>query len=143
MSQPHFWKNVKMTLTFPKWGLWNPLGLPKLQNSIARVKKPRLEAFFTSLEIYRSVDVENDLAWTIWTLATQVMAKRRAESQIGSLTLDHYKSGIDPTPVWADGMWHTIGKLSRRTTSLLHTSSQSEVWAKSYELAKSRESKPR
>jgi hypothetical protein len=62
MSQPHFWKNVKMTFTFPKWGLGNPLGIPKLQNVIARVKKPCLEAFFTSLEIYRSVDVENDLA---------------------------------------------------------------------------------
>jgi hypothetical protein len=51
-----------MTLTFLKWGLWNPLGLSKLQNSIARVEKPRLEAFFTSLEIYQSIDVENDLA---------------------------------------------------------------------------------
>jgi len=44
--------------------------------------------------------------------------------------------------VCADGRRHTIGKLSRRATSLLQTSSQSEVWAGSYELSKSRESKP-
>jgi len=37
---------------------------------------------------------------------------------------------------------HTIGKLLRRATTLLQSSSQSEVWAKSYGRAKSRESKP-
>jgi hypothetical protein len=35
LSQPHFWKSVRMTLTFPKWGLGSPLGLPKLQSSIS------------------------------------------------------------------------------------------------------------
>jgi hypothetical protein len=50
-----------MTLTLPKWGLGNPLGLPKLQSPIAKVKTPRLEAFFISLESYQSVDVENGL----------------------------------------------------------------------------------
>jgi hypothetical protein len=62
LSQPHFWKNVRMTLTLPKWGLGSPLGLLKLQSSIAGVKTPCLEAFFKSLESYRSVDVENGLA---------------------------------------------------------------------------------
>jgi len=38
MSQPHFWKSVRMTLTLPKWGLGSPLGLLKLQSSIAGVK---------------------------------------------------------------------------------------------------------
>ncbi len=51
-----------MTLTLPKWGLGSPLGLPKLQNSIAGVKTLLLVAFFISLESYRSVDVENGLA---------------------------------------------------------------------------------
>jgi len=36
----------------------------------------------------------------------------------------------------------TVGKLLRRATNFLETSSQSEVWAGSYELPKSRESKP-
>jgi len=43
----------------------------------------------TSLESYRSVDVENGFAWAIWTSLAQVMAKRKAESQIGNLTRDH------------------------------------------------------
>jgi hypothetical protein len=51
-----------MTLTLSKWGLGSPLGFPKLQSSIARVKTPLLEAFFISLKIYQSVDVENGLA---------------------------------------------------------------------------------
>jgi hypothetical protein len=83
LSQPHFWKSVRMTFTFSKWGLGSPPGLPKLQSSIARVKTPRLEAFFMSLESYWSVDVENGLAWAIWTYVAQVMAKRRGKSQTG------------------------------------------------------------
>jgi hypothetical protein len=89
VSQPHFWKNVRMTLPLPKWVLGSPSGLPKLQSSIAGVKTPCLEAFLISLESYRSVDVENGLAWAIWTSTTQVMAKRKVGSQIGSLIPGH------------------------------------------------------
>ncbi len=32
---------------------------------------------------------KNGLAWAIWTFVAQVMAKRKAESQISSLTFDH------------------------------------------------------
>jgi hypothetical protein len=56
MSQPHFEKNVKMKLTLPKWELGSLPGLPKLQSSIAGVKTPHIEAFFISLESYRSID---------------------------------------------------------------------------------------
>jgi hypothetical protein len=51
-----------MKLTLLKWGLGSPLGLPKFQSSIARVKTLHLEAFFISLENYQSADVENGLA---------------------------------------------------------------------------------
>ncbi len=88
MSQPHFWKNVKMTHTL-EMGLGSPPGLPKLHSSIAGVKTSRLEAFFMSLESYGSVNVENGLAWAIWTSAAQVMAKRKAGNQIGNLIFDH------------------------------------------------------
>jgi hypothetical protein len=37
----------------------------------------------------------NGLALLIWTSTTQVMAKRRAGSQTGSLTIDQKKLGID------------------------------------------------
>jgi hypothetical protein len=82
MPQPHFWKSVRMTFTLPKWGLGSPSGLPKLQSSIVGVKTLRLEVFFISLESCRSVDVENGLAWTIWTSIAQVMAKRRAKIKL-------------------------------------------------------------
>jgi hypothetical protein len=45
-------------------------------------------------------------------------------------------------PVCAGRLRHIVGKLSRRATSLPQTSSQSKVWARSYECPKSRESKP-
>jgi hypothetical protein len=78
-----------MKLTLLKLGLGSPMRLLKFQNSIAGVKTPCIGMFFISLESYQSVDVENGLIWAIWTSTTHVMAKRRAESQIGNLTPDH------------------------------------------------------
>jgi hypothetical protein len=78
-----------MKFTLSKWGLKSPPRLPKLQSSISGVKTPRIGVFFISLESYKSVDVENGLAWAIWTFAAQVMAKRTARSQTGSLIFDH------------------------------------------------------
>jgi hypothetical protein len=68
------------------------------------------------------------------------MTKRKVGSQIGSLTPDHQKLGIDPTPVCAGGMQHTVGNLSTRGTTLLQASSRSEVCRGSYAPSKSRES---
>jgi len=78
-----------MKLTLLKWGLGSPLGLPKLQSSIAKVKTPRIGVLFISLESYQSVDVENGFAWAIWTSTTHVMAKKKAGSQTDNLTPDH------------------------------------------------------
>jgi hypothetical protein len=130
-----------MRLALPKVGTWSPSGLPQFQSSIAEVKTPRLEVFIILLERPWSVDVENGLAWAIRTSSAQVMVERKVDNQTGNLTPDHKKSGIDPTPVCADWVRYTVGKLLRRTTSLLQTSFQSEVWAGSYELPKSWESK--
>jgi hypothetical protein len=89
LSQPHFEGSVRSPLTLPKWGLGSPLGLPKIQNSIAGVKTLCLEVFFIPLESSKSVHVENGLAWAIRTSVAQVMCERRAGSQTGSLTLDY------------------------------------------------------
>jgi hypothetical protein len=47
------------------------------------------------------------------------MAKRRAGSQIVSLTPDQKKSGIDQIYLFADGVQHIVGKLSTMATTLL------------------------
>ncbi len=83
------WESVRMKLTLLKWGLGSPPRLLKLQSSITGVKTPRIGMFFIWLESYQSVDVQNGLTWAIWTFVADVMAKRKAESQIGSLTPDH------------------------------------------------------
>jgi hypothetical protein len=116
-----------MRLTLLKWGLGSPLRLPKFQSLIAGVKTSHIGAFFISWESYQSVDVENEFASTIWTSATQVMAKRKVRSQIDSLTPNHKKSRIDLTPMRASEVRHTVGKLSTRATTLLQTLSQSKV----------------
>ncbi len=50
------------------------------------------------------------------------------------------KSGIDPIYLSADGVWHTIRKLSTRATTLLETASRFEVCLQSYGAPKSHES---
>jgi hypothetical protein len=72
-----------------KLGIWSPPGLPNVQSSTAGPKTPRIGVFSVSLERSGSVDIENALALGIWTSVAQVMGKRRAGSQIGSLTPDH------------------------------------------------------
>jgi hypothetical protein len=65
MSQPHFegvWGWHSHSRNGDLGVLWN-------QSSIARVKTPRLEVFFILLNFFWSVDVENGLAWAIWTSA--------------------------------------------------------------------------
>jgi len=108
-----------MKLTLPKLGLGSLSRFSKLQSSIAGVKTPCIKMFLISLKSYQSVDVENGFAWAIWISLAQVMAKRRDGSQTGSLTPDHKKLRIDPTLVRIGGVQYTVGKLSRRATSLL------------------------
>jgi hypothetical protein len=68
------------------------------------------------------------------------MAKRRAGSQIVSLTPDQKKSGIDPKYLVADDVSHIVGKLSTKVTTL-QTALRSEVCSQSYGASKSRESR--
>jgi hypothetical protein len=56
---------------------------------------------------------------TIWTSKTQIMAKRKVRSQIGSLTPNHQKSGIDPISLCAGGVQHVVEKLSTKAIALL------------------------
>jgi hypothetical protein len=76
----------------------------------------------------------------IWTSKTQVMAKRRAGSQIASLTPNHKKSGINPIYLAVWGVPHIVGKLSTRVTTLLQTAPQSEVCSQCYGAPKSQQS---
>ncbi len=93
-----------------------------------------------SLERSWSVDVQNGLALVIWTFATQVMGRRRADSQIGSLTPDNKKSGIDLFLTSDSRVRHSVEKISRRATTLVQTLSQLDSTVGSYELPKSRDS---
>jgi hypothetical protein len=89
MLQPHFEGSVRLPLTLSKMGLGSPSGFPKTQNAIARVRTPCIEVYFIPLKRSWNVDVQNGLAWAIWTSTAQVMVERKAGSQTGSLTPDH------------------------------------------------------
>jgi hypothetical protein len=71
------------------------------------------------------------------------MGKRRAGSQIGSLIPDHKKLGSDLISTCVGGVRHGVGKLSKRATRLVQSSSRSKMGARSCDGPKSRESKPR
>jgi hypothetical protein len=68
------------------------------------------------------------------------MAKRRAGSQTANLTPDHKKSKIDPLYLASGGSPHIVEKLSTRATTLLQTTSRSDVCSQSYGAPKSRKS---
>jgi hypothetical protein len=68
------------------------------------------------------------------------MAKRRAGSQIVSLTPDQKKLGIDPIYLAVEGMQHIVGKLLTRVTTFLQTTSWFKVCSQSYGDPKSQES---
>jgi hypothetical protein len=89
LSHPYFGQVWGWSPTLGKSGIWSPLGLPNVQSSTARGKTPRIGVFLVSLERSWNVDIENGLAFAIRTSAAQVMGKRRAGSQTGSLTPDH------------------------------------------------------
>jgi hypothetical protein len=67
------------------------------------------------------------------------MVKRKVGNQIGNLIHDHKNLKINPIPLRAGGVRHAVEKLSMKATTLLQTSSQSEVYTRSYSPAKSQE----
>jgi hypothetical protein len=73
-------------------------GLPNVQSSTAREKTTCIGVFLVSLERSSNVDIENALALAIRTFAAQVMGKRRAGSQTGSLDSRPLKVGNRPLP---------------------------------------------
>jgi len=89
VSQPYFEKVCEDETHTPETGTWESSETPKTSKFDCWGQNTSHRVFFISLENYRSVDVENGLAWAIWTSVTQVMAKTKAWSQTGSLTPDH------------------------------------------------------
>jgi hypothetical protein len=68
-----------MKLTLPKVGSWSPPGLPKTQSSITGVKTPCIGVLFISMKRSWSVDVQNGLAWAIWTFATPSYGQKKGK----------------------------------------------------------------
>jgi len=88
-----------MTLTLPKWGLGSPSRLQKLQSSITRVKTPRLEAFFISLESYQSVDVENGICMSHLDIFSTSYGKKKGHESNWQFDSQPLKVGNRPNLV--------------------------------------------
>ncbi len=101
------WAKCEDETHTPKSGTWSLPRLPKIQSLIAGVKTPFIGVFFISMERSWSVDVQNGLAWAIWTFATQVMGKRRAGSQNWQFDSRPLKVGNRPLPDVC--RWSAIG----------------------------------
>jgi hypothetical protein len=119
-----------MKLTLLKVETWSPLRLPKTQSLIAGIKTPRIEVFFISLKMSWSLNVQNGLAWAIWTFTAQVMVERRAESQ----TIRPLKVGNWPDPGvcrWSvTHRWKALKESYNFALDLIPIRGQSwELWA--------------
>jgi hypothetical protein len=71
------------------YGSWSSKWTFESSNRNSRGQTHQLEKFFITLKSYWNINVKNGLASFIWTSETQVMVKRKAGNQIGSLTFDH------------------------------------------------------
>jgi hypothetical protein len=103
----------------PEMGTWESFGTPESSEFDCKGQNTLHWGVLYIIGRLLKCRCRNGLAWPIWTSATQVMAKRKAGSQTGSLTSDHGKSGIDPIPLRAGGVQHVVGKLSTRATTLV------------------------
>jgi hypothetical protein len=61
-----------------KWETWNPLGLPKTQKTIWRVKSPRIGVFFISMERYWNLDAQMALHGPFGHLQPKLWAKEES-----------------------------------------------------------------
>jgi hypothetical protein len=93
MSQPHFGQVWGWSPTFGKVGDLESSETPERLELDSKAQNTShwgvLDVIGKVLRRSWDVDIENGLALVIWTSAAQVMGKRRAESQTGSLTPDH------------------------------------------------------
>ncbi len=130
-------------------GLGSPPGLPKIQSMITRVKTPCIETFFIPLKRSWSVDIQNGLAWAIWTYAAQVMCRKKGREsnwQFDSRSLkvrirpdsgacrwsathrwkalkESYNFGLDLVSIWVWGkkLWTPkVPRVQTETVSGLH-----------------------
>jgi len=70
-------------------GTWESSRTPETSKFNCKDQNTSHWVFFISLKSYQSANVENGLAWAIWTSTAHVMAKRKVGSQIGNLIPDH------------------------------------------------------
>ncbi len=82
-----------MNLHTPKWtptlGVEVPMDSQIFRQRLQGSKPIGMKSSLYHWKISWNLDVQNGLAWPIWILKTQVMAKRRVRSQIVNLTPDH------------------------------------------------------
>jgi hypothetical protein len=126
----------------PKSGNLESSGTPKNLKLDYRGQNTCIDMFFILWERSWNVDVQNGLAWAIWTSQHKLWSKERPRVKL-IIWLLTTKSRESTRPRCVQVQCDTLLESSwGELQVLLETSSQSEVWAKSYELPKSRKSKP-
>ncbi len=141
MSQPYFWKNGRMTFTLPKWGLWEYIRTPEILEFDCRGQNTLHWGVFYIIGKLSKCKSRKGARMSHLDMYNISYAKKKGRESNWQFDSWPLKVGNWPDLVHAGGVRHSVGKLLTRATSFFQTSSQSEVWAKSYGLAKWRESK--
>jgi len=132
--QPYF-ERVRMKFTLPKLGLGSPLGFPKTSEFDCRGQNTLHWNFFCIIEKLAKCKCQKWARMDHLDIYNTSYGKKKGRESNWQFHSRLLKVGkIDLTPVRVGGVQNTIRKLSRRATSLFQISSQSEVWAKSYDL---------
>jgi hypothetical protein len=138
LSQPHFEGSVRSPLTLPKMGVWSPPGTPENSEDDCRGQNTwHLGVLYTVGKVLKCRCPKWPRISHLDICSPSYGQKKGRESnrQFDSRPL---KVGNRHTPECARGVWYGVGKLSMRVTTLLETSSRSEVGARSYDRPKSR-----
>jgi hypothetical protein len=124
------------------FGNWSPGGLPNLQKAITKVKTPRIKDFFYIIEKLLKCRCLKWARMTHLDICNTSYGKKKGQESKLAIWFPTTKVENQPDFVRASGVWHAVGKISTRATTLLQTSSRSKVWARSYSPTKLREFQP-
>ncbi len=119
MLQPHFEKSVKMKLTLPKWELGKSTGTPKTSKFDCRDQNTSHCGVLYIIGKLLKCRCRKWARMSHLDICSTSYGKKKGQESNWQFDSRPLKVRNRPTPVCASGVWHTVGKILTRATSLL------------------------
>ncbi len=141
MLQPYFWKSGRMTLTLLKMGTWKSTRTPKTLKLDCKGQNTLHWSVFYIIEKLSKFRCRKWAHMNHLDICSVSYVKKKGRESNWQFDFRPLKFGIRLDLGVCRWSATHVRKLSTRATSFLQTSSELEVWTKSYDPAKWRESK--